>query len=350
MTRSVYVGPAWPDGGPEPEACCHFRCANGDCPSHDTDHPCTRKYKVPGGFICELCAEAHDTESEGYYPVIDLIDEIRRTHQLEFTWQHAGSERKDGDRTVWQKFEVQAYTYGGLKGAKLNLFVTDDVAAGILHPDDHPHYPLTGEPLLVWKLWTTVFDDADQQIKKASQDRDGYWAYAEHLFSRDGLVKLLALYRQLTKVDVEADIPIRSRYVHESGHRLSNTGRGYNNNPHGTFLFRCVDCKRIARLADFREHECWIPTLIDPEYRDDFQQLAFKFVGPDHQNKYGSRDFAIWHKGATTVVLYEANGFERGSLDVPADIEFDVLLAAVIDEWGPLESVQFEARLYPSGE
>ncbi|MFE4335388.1 hypothetical protein ACFRQM_40085 [Streptomyces sp. NPDC056831] len=281
--------------------------------------------------------------------MIDLIDKIRRTHLLEFTWQHAGSERKDDDRTVWQKFEVQAYTGAGARGAKLNLFVTDDVAAGILRPDDHPHYPLTGEPLLVWKLWTTVFDDADQQIKKAPEDRDGYWTYAEHLFSRDGLVKLLALYRQLAKVDVEADIPIRSRYVHESGHRLSNTGRGYNN-PHGTFLFRCVDCKRTARLADFREHECWIPMLIDLEYRDDFQQLAFRFADPERQNKYGSPDFAIWHKGATTVVLYRANGFHLDTLDIADGIEFDDLLAAVIDEWGPLSSVQFSTLLYPSGE
>lgn len=62
MTRSVYVGPKWPAGGPEPEECCHFRCANDDCPSHYEDRPCTRKYKVPGGFICELCAEAHDSE------------------------------------------------------------------------------------------------------------------------------------------------------------------------------------------------------------------------------------------------------------------------------------------------
>ncbi|KOT51141.1 hypothetical protein ADK43_32620 [Streptomyces rimosus subsp. rimosus] len=305
---------------------------------------------MPGGFLCELCAETHDTESEGYYPVIDLIHEIRRSHQLEFTWQHAGSERKDGDRTVWQRFETQAYTGDGARGAKLNLFVTDDLAAGILRPDDHPHYPLTGEPLLVWKLWTTVFDDADRQIKKAPADRGGYWTYAEHLFSRDGLVKLLAVYRQLVKVDVEAEIPIRSRYVHESGHRLCNTGRGYNANPHGTFLFRCVDCKRVARLADFREHECRIPMLIDLEHRDNFQQLAFKFAGPRHQNKYGSPDFAIWHRGATTVAMYEANGFGRGTLDVAEGIEFDDLLAAVIDRWGPLASVQFEARLYPSGE
>ncbi|MFD7661295.1 hypothetical protein [Streptomyces sp. NPDC059788] len=348
MTRSVYVGPKWPDGGPEPEACCHFRCANEDCPSHYEDHPCTRKYRVPGGFICELCAEAHDTESEGYYPVIDLIDAIRRDHQLEFTWQHAGSERKDDDPTVWQKFEVQAYTGGGARGAKLNLFVTDDVAAGILRPDEHPHYPLTGEPLLVWKLWTTLFDDADMQIKKAPEDRDGYWIYAEHLFSRDGLVKLLALYRQLVKVDVEADIPIRSRYVHESGHRLANTGRGYNNNPHGTFLFRCVDCKRIARVADFRDHECWIPLLLDLEHREDFQQLAFRFATVERQNKYGSPDFAIWHKGATTVAVYEANGYKRETLLVAEGIEFDDLLAVVIDQWGPLASVQFETRQYPS--
>ncbi|MET9089427.1 hypothetical protein ABZX77_47515 [Streptomyces sp. NPDC004237] len=281
--------------------------------------------------------------------MIDLMGEMRRAHQLELTWQHAGSERKDGEPTVWQKFEIQAHTGGGARGAKLNLFVTDDVAAGILRPDDHPHYPLTGNALLVWKLWTTVFDDADQQIKKAPEDRGSYWPYAEHLFGRAGLVKLLALYRQLGKVDVEADIPVRARYVHESGHRLSNTGRRHNN-PHGAFLFRCVDCKRIARVADFREHECWIPTLIDPEHRDDFQQLAFRFTGPDRQNIYGSPDFAIWHKEATTVALYEANGFGRATLDVPSDTEFDDLLAAVIDEWGPLESVQFSTLLYPSGE
>lgn len=282
--------------------------------------------------------------------MIDLIDEIRRTHQLEFTWQHAGSERMDEDRAVWQKFEIQAYTDGGARGAKLNLFVTDDLAAGILRPEDHPHYPLAGEPLLVWKLWTTVFDDADQQIKKAPEDRDGYWRYAEHLFTRDGLVKLLALYRRLTRVDIEAGIPIRSRYVHESGHRLANTGRGYDNNPHGTFLFRCVDCKRVARLADFREYECLIPMLIDLEHRDDFQQLAFRFATVERQNRYGSPDFAIWHKGATTVALYEANGCKRETLLVAEDVEFDDLLAVVIDKWGPLESVQFGARLYPSGE
>ncbi|MFJ4739137.1 hypothetical protein [Streptomyces sp. NPDC088775] len=353
MTRSIYVGPEWPDGGPEPEATSHFYCANDECPSSfGNGHgpvPNTRKYQVPGGYICELCAEAHDTEIGDIY-MIDLIDEIRRTHQLEFTWQLAGSERKDDARTVWQKFEIQAYTGGGDRGAKLNIFVTDDVAAGILRPDDHPHYPLTGEPLLVWKLWTTVFDDADQQIMKAPEDRDGYWRYAEHLFTRDGLVKLLALYRQLVKVDVEADIPIRARYVHESGHRLANTGRGHNNNPHGTFLFRCVDCKRLARVADFREHECWIPMLLDLEHRDDFQQLAFRFADPDRANKYGSPDFAIWHRGATSVALYEANGFDRGTLDVAAGIEFDDLLAAVIDKWGPLASVQFSTLLYPSGE
>lgn len=156
------------------------------------------------------------------------------------------------------------------------------------------------------------------------------------------------LYRQLVRVDVEAVIPIRARYVHDSGHRLSNTGRGYNNNPHGAFLFRCVDCKRIARFADFRKHDCWIPMLLDLEYREDYQQLVLRFVDPERQNKYDSPDFAIWHKGATSIALYEANGFDRGTLDVAKDIEFDDLLAAVIDKWGPLSTVQFSTSQYPS--
>ena len=63
MSRSlsVYVGPAWPDGTPEPGACCTFRCADSDCAAHYEDTPCTRKYRVPGGYVCELCAEAYDT-------------------------------------------------------------------------------------------------------------------------------------------------------------------------------------------------------------------------------------------------------------------------------------------------
>lgn len=68
MSQSVYVGPEWTDSPTEPEACCTFRCANTECPSHEDDTPCTRKYRVPGGFVCELCAESHDanddTESE----------------------------------------------------------------------------------------------------------------------------------------------------------------------------------------------------------------------------------------------------------------------------------------------
>ncbi|WP_327357751.1 hypothetical protein [Streptomyces sp. NBC_01304] len=67
MTCSVYVGPEWPDGGPEPEPQSHFYCTNGECPSAFGDGqgpvPNTRKYKVPGGFICELCAEVHDIEA-----------------------------------------------------------------------------------------------------------------------------------------------------------------------------------------------------------------------------------------------------------------------------------------------
>lgn len=67
MTRSVYVGPAWPDGEPEPEAQSHFYCANDECPrafgNGHAPFPNTRKYKVPGGFICEVCAEAHDCGS-----------------------------------------------------------------------------------------------------------------------------------------------------------------------------------------------------------------------------------------------------------------------------------------------
>ncbi len=65
MTRSVYVGPEWPDGEPEPEAQSHFYCANDECPSaFGNGHgpvPNTRKYRVPGGYVCELCAEAHDS-------------------------------------------------------------------------------------------------------------------------------------------------------------------------------------------------------------------------------------------------------------------------------------------------
>lgn len=60
---AVYVGPPWPDGTPEPEACCTFQCANDECPNHTERVPCTRKYKVPGGYVCELCAEQHDENS-----------------------------------------------------------------------------------------------------------------------------------------------------------------------------------------------------------------------------------------------------------------------------------------------
>ncbi|WP_030570057.1 hypothetical protein [Streptomyces aureocirculatus] len=265
-----------------------------------------------------------------------------------FTWQYAGSERQSDDHTVLQKFEIQMYAGGGARGAKLNIFVTDDLAAGILRPDDYPYYPLVGEELLTWKLWTTVFDDADAQVKKAPGDRDKYWPYAEHLFGRDGLIMLLALYRQLVKVDVEADIPVRVRYVHESGHRLSNTGRSYKNLRSGAYLFRCVDCKRVARLAEFRKHDCWIPMFVDLEYRGNYRQISCHFADPQRANKYSSPDFAIWHRGATTVALYEANGFDRGTLDVAEGIEFDDLLAAIIDKWGNLSTVQFSMRQYPS--
>lgn len=66
---SEYVGPEWVNGV-EPEACCHFFCANDDCPysyaqGEREGVPCSRKYRVPGGYICELCAEAYDETYEG---------------------------------------------------------------------------------------------------------------------------------------------------------------------------------------------------------------------------------------------------------------------------------------------
>jgi hypothetical protein len=65
MPKAVYVGPPWPDGTTEPEPDHYFRCANTDCPdSEAADVPCTRKYQVPGGYICELCAQAHDESTE----------------------------------------------------------------------------------------------------------------------------------------------------------------------------------------------------------------------------------------------------------------------------------------------
>lgn len=60
---SEYVGPEWTNNE-EPKACCHFRCADDGCPSHYEDHPCTRKYRVPGGYVCELCAEVYDENEE----------------------------------------------------------------------------------------------------------------------------------------------------------------------------------------------------------------------------------------------------------------------------------------------
>ncbi|PNE43394.1 hypothetical protein AOB60_00140 [Streptomyces noursei] len=282
--------------------------------------------------------------------MVDLHHEICHTHQLDFTWAHAGSERKDGDPAVWQRFEIRAEA-GGTRAVKINVFVTDDVAAGILHPEDHQHYPLTGERLLIWKLWTAVFDDAEQQITKAPDDREGYWHYTEHLFTFDGLVQLLDRYRQLARVDYEAGIPVRARYIHTFGHRLANTGTPRKRPGWGmSYLFRCVDCKRVAHLYQFRNHECWIPVLLDCEFRDGFRELGFRFAGPGHANKYGTRDFAVWHKGATTVTLYTANGCELGTLDVPADVEFEDLLAVVIDKWGPLASVQFSMSQYPAKE
>lgn len=303
--------------------------------------------------------QSHDRSGEvpgraGVHALAKLHQEICRTHQLDLTWAHAGSERKDDVPGVWQRFEVRAEACVRARAAKLNVFVTDDVAAGILRPSAHPHYPLTGESLLIWKLWTAVFDDAERQMTKAPDNRDGYWTYAEHLFTHDGLVQLLARYRQVDRIDYEAAIPVRSRYLLIAGHRLVVTDltrkrRGGVRSR----LFRCVDCKRLARLAHFshlRSHECFIPVLLDCEYRDGFRELAFRFVGPGHANKYGTRDFAVWHKGATTVTLYEANGFERGTLDVPAGVEFEDLLATVIDEWGPLESVQFSMTQYPAAD
>lgn len=63
MTAAEYVGPPWPDGTPEPEPTSHFYCANDECAySYGNGHgpvPNTRKYKVPGGFVCELCAETY---------------------------------------------------------------------------------------------------------------------------------------------------------------------------------------------------------------------------------------------------------------------------------------------------
>jgi hypothetical protein len=60
---SKYVGPEW-IGNREPEATSHFYCAETGCPySFEGGYgpvPNTRKYQVPGGYICELCAEAYD--------------------------------------------------------------------------------------------------------------------------------------------------------------------------------------------------------------------------------------------------------------------------------------------------
>ncbi|MFD7537449.1 hypothetical protein [Streptomyces sp. NPDC059819] len=85
MARSVYVGPEWPDGEPEPEAESHFYCANVECPSaFGTGHgpvPNTRKYRIPGGFICELCAEAHDSK---------VADEDTTATPLQFKALHEG--------------------------------------------------------------------------------------------------------------------------------------------------------------------------------------------------------------------------------------------------------------------
>jgi hypothetical protein len=351
MTRSVYVGPEWPDGGPEPEAQSHFYCANAECPSaFGNGHgpvPNTRKYRVPGGYICELCAEVHDSETGGY-SMIDVLNEIRRTHQILHLGRYAGATHVDdeetGRRVVKQLFEVELFALNDVdRQTVIRLHVGDDLAAGVNKPDDHPHYPLTGDKLLEWKVWSTVLADLDRDGERAP-----VWSLMERLFGADGLHQILATYRAADKPDHEAQIPTRNRFLRESGHRLANTGRGYNNNPHGAFLFRCVDCKRLARVADFREHECWIPALIDLAYREDFRQLVFHFV--HRVNDSGSMPFAIWHREATEAVLYSAEGSEMGRLTVAEGIEFDDLLAAVIDEWGALATVQFSSRQYPSGE
>ncbi|MFD3923051.1 hypothetical protein [Streptomyces sp. NPDC058595] len=276
--------------------------------------------------------------------MIDVLTVIYGAHGVTVEARHAGSERRDG--AVWQMFEVRAVkgpdSLG--RGAIFRLPVSDDVAAGILRPDDHPHYPVTGDELLTWKLWTTVLGDAEEQAKKAAEDREGYWPYAQHLFGADGLDRLLALYRRAEVADVEAGIPVRARYVHEAGHRLTNTGRSHGNRRGGAFLFRCVDCKRLARLADFREGECWIPLLLDLEHQEDHRQLSFGFV--HRVNESGSSSFAIWHRGTTRVVLYAAEGAKLGTLDVPEGVAFDDLLALVIERWGPLSTVQYSTGRY----
>lgn len=277
--------------------------------------------------------------------MIDILKEIYGTHEVTIEARHAGSERLDG--AVQQMFEVRAFSGPNSlgRGAIFRLPVSDDVAAGILRPDDHPHYPMTGNELLTWKLWTTVLSDAEEQSKKADEeDREGYWRYAHHLFGATGLDRLLTMYRRAEVADVDAGIPVRARYVHEAGHRLANTGRAHGNRRGGAFLFRCVDCKRLTRFADFREDECWIPLLIDLEHQEDYRQLSFGFV--HRVNDSGSASFAIWHRGTTRAALYAAEGAKLGTLDVPEGVGFDDLLGLVIERWGPLSSVQYSTGRY----
>ncbi|MFE5847722.1 hypothetical protein ACFQ7N_39490 [Streptomyces niveus] len=104
-----------------------------------------------------------------------------------------------------------------------------------------------------------------------------------------------------------------------------------------------MDCKRVARPADFRSHECSIPRILDLEFQEDYRELAFSFV--HRADDTGSR-FALWRRGTTRAELCTAEGAELDTLDVPGDVEFDDLLALVIDRWGSLSSVQYSTSLY----
>ncbi|MFJ3270942.1 hypothetical protein [Streptomyces sp. NPDC086776] len=353
MTGNGYVGPAWPDGAPEPEACCHFRCANDECPNHSTDTPCTRKYRVPGGYVCDRCAAA-DYSMKVRTPM--RCSTLRgtepkctgtATHMLIYTELDTQAVVRD---PVCKPCGDGFVSRPRLKGRIVPLHIHNPVPEFVDIIEGHR---LVEDPVLGTSCHDCLRPGTVTEFK---------FSMLHGCVARPESLDHLALTGDATMRDANGRAEESARlWFKEAAYDLGMTIEDWRpvlNHPVtcATFTFRDREYRvkydrggyRIfAEKLENRGRPA--PARINPEHFDNYKQVVFHFYGLI--NKYESTCFATYTPGREDVILYHPEGLIRAvlritGLNFPESTHLAQVTEAVCDAFGAVADLTFQTRIY----
>lgn len=376
MTRSVYVGPEWPDGEPEPEAQSHFYCANDECPSaFGNGHgpvPNTRKYRVPGGYICELCAEAHDSEvaaedtaATPAAPTASLPRSAMRCSTIPSTTA-PGDDLCEGTAThllLTDELGPDKALESVCKPCGESYVRRPALRARIVPLHVHRPTPLFKDIAGGHRLIDHPFHEAAchdcmrlGSVEYFRQGRDkglhGCRFRPESVTSRElpatnepstTLNALASRWWKYVTHEIGMGIgdwhPMKDNADFAATFTFRDREYGLRHTLNGTYVW--------AEKLENRGRP--LPENISPELQDSYRQVVFRFY--DLINKYENTYFATYTPGREDVVLYTPEGAIRAVLRFP-DLEgtrdrcLAVVKDAVCDTFGAIAEIQYQTRIY----